>query len=76
MLRAFYRKVCKDRKAGDFYDICLRRHVRLNLRPSAFICGFGKHRHVILTDTSARIAPSRASKKATNWYELKLTRMT
>jgi hypothetical protein len=33
----------------------LRRHIKSNLRPSAFICGFGKHRHVILTDTSARM---------------------
>jgi hypothetical protein len=37
---AFHRKVRKDRKAGAFYDIDLRRHVKSNLRPSAFICGF------------------------------------
>jgi hypothetical protein len=69
----FHRKVRKDRKTWAFYFIYLRRHVKLNLRSSAFICGFGKPGQVILTDTSARIASSRASKKATNWYEMKRT---
>jgi len=38
-----------------FYYTYLRRHVELNLRSSAFICGFVKPWQVILTETSARI---------------------
>jgi hypothetical protein len=55
-LISFFIPVRKDRKAWAFYNIYLRRHVKLNLRPSAFICGFGKLGQVILTETSARIA--------------------